>query len=62
MIKAVQKNLCELPIASIVEASKSDDLTLTNRDTTDDDDDDCIYVSPDEADNGNFFLNNKFAI
>lgn len=53
MIKTVQKNLCELPTANDVEASKSDDLIL-NRDinTTDEDDDDCVYVSPDETENG----------
>ncbi|XP_031624362.1 uncharacterized protein LOC116341415 [Contarinia nasturtii] len=54
MIKAVQKNLCELPKANDVAPSKSDDLTLNNGDinTTDDDEtDDCIYVSPDESEN-----------
>lgn len=54
MIKAVQKNLCELPKANDVAPSKSNDLTL-NRDintTDDDEDDDCVYVSPDEAENG----------
>lgn len=40
MIRTVQKSLCELPKANAVEA----------RDTTDDDD--CVYVSPDEAENG----------
>lgn len=54
MIKAVQKNLCELPKANDVAPSKSDDLTL-NQDinAADDGDDDCVYVSPDEAENGN---------
>lgn len=56
MIKAVQKNLCELPKASDVVVTKSDDLILTNdRDiNTTENDDDCVYVSPDEADTGNF--------
>lgn len=55
MIKAVQKNLCELPKANDVAPSKSDDLTHDNQviNTTDDDEtDDCVYVSPDEAENG----------
>lgn len=67
MIKAVQKNLCELPKANDVAPSKSDDLTL-KRDinTTDDEDDDCVYVSPDETENGkkkkkNYFDRKKFS-
>lgn len=53
MIKAVQKNVCELPTANDV-SNKSDDLTLDNREgsTTTEDDDDCVYVSPDETENG----------
>lgn len=57
----MQKNLCELPKANDVEPSKSDHLTLTNRDTTDDDDD-CVYVSPDEADNGILACNEYYKL
>lgn len=56
MLRAVQTNLCELPKANDVATSKSDDLTLSNREinTTDEEgeDNDCVYVSPDEAENG----------
>lgn len=53
MLRAVQKNLCELPKANDVAPSKSDDLTLSNREiNTTDEEDDCVYVSPDEAENG----------
>lgn len=51
MIKAVQKTLCELPKANDVEPSKSNDLTLSLN-NSDEGDDDCVYVSPDEAENG----------
>lgn len=53
MLRAVQKNLCELPKANDVAPSKSDDLTLSNQEiNTTDEEDDCVYVSPDEAENG----------
>lgn len=53
MLTAVQKNLCELPKANDIAPSQSDDLTLNNRDnSTTDEEDDCVYVSPDEAENG----------
>lgn len=63
MLRAVQKNPCELPKANDVAPSKSDDLTLSNSEnhTTDDDeellveDDDCVYVSPNETENGMLF-------
>lgn len=52
----MQKNLCELPKANDVASCKPDDLTLTNRNINtnhdDDENDDCVYVSPDEAENG----------
>lgn len=54
MIKAVQTNACELPKANDA-PNKSDDLTLENRNinaTTAHEDDDCVYVSPDETENG----------
>lgn len=53
MLTAVQKNLCELPKANDIAPSQSDDLTLNNQDiSTTDEEDDCVYVSPDEAENG----------
>lgn len=53
MLTAVQKNLCELPKANDIEPNHSDDLTLNNQDiSTTDEEDDCVYVSPDEAENG----------
>lgn len=56
MIKTVQKTLCELPKAN--EPSRSDDLTRPSHSISstdpDDDDDDCVYVSPDETENGIF--------
>lgn len=53
MIKAVQKNVCELSRANADAPSKSDDLTVPNQEiNTTDDDDDCVYVSPDETENG----------
>lgn len=61
MIKAVQKNARELPKANDV-PNKSDDLTLDNRDgsTTTEDDDDCVYVSPEETENGIWSLINWY--
>lgn len=53
MIKAVQTNACELAEAKNAEI-ESDDLTQENHttDNTTEDDDDCVYVSPDETENG----------
>lgn len=67
MLTAVQKNLCELPKANDIEPSQSDDLTLNNQDiSTTDEEDDCVYVSPDEAENGmsqkNFKCKNQILI
>lgn len=53
MIKAVQKNLCELSKANDV--AQSDDLTTINNrnnNITENEDDDCIYISPDKTENG----------
>lgn len=67
MIKAVQNNnACELPKANDNVSNQSDVTlnqraisTATNSATapavaaaTNDDEDDCVYVSPDEAENG----------
>lgn len=55
MIKAVQKGLCELPKANDVRPTRSDNNlknSISSNDT--DDDDDCVYISPDGTENGNF--------
>lgn len=56
MIKAVQKNVCELPKANNVRPSRSDNHNLMHSISSNDteDDDDCVYISPDEMENGIF--------
>lgn len=56
MIKAVQKGLCELPKANDVRPSRSENNNLTHSIHSNDteDDNDCVYISPDETENGIF--------
>lgn len=46
MIKTVQKSICGLTKS---DDKRSDDLAPTDED---EEDDDCVYVSPDESENG----------
>lgn len=65
MIKAVQKGLCELAKANDVRPTRSDNnLTHSFSSNDTEDDDDCVYISPDETENGIFnspFSNLQYA-